>query len=221
MHCSNCGKDIPDDSRFCPYCGESFKGGKTKKSEKEEKKTKPEKTAKAETSDTTQTVHVYTQAPNQEFERERTPIGVMIIAILVFISGLLAVLGGVLILPFALTIFAGALTIYDILWAFVALLPLLIGLLYLWIGWGLWNLRRSALNWYLGLFLFNFILSMAQIYLFWYNYDWILYNDFINYISVYIQVYPYEVFGWVLGWVIFFYLVAVRSKFNGYVTKKA
>ena len=26
MFCPNCGKEIPDGSKFCPYCGESLKG---------------------------------------------------------------------------------------------------------------------------------------------------------------------------------------------------
>ena len=215
MHCSNCGKDIPDDSRFCPYCSEAFKGEKAKKGEK-----KDTSSGKAEAAATTQTVHVYAQSPQQEYERAPTPIGVMLIAILVFISGLIAVLGGILTIPFILTLIGGIVTLTDIIWIFIALLPLLFGLLYLWIGLGLWNLRRSALNWYLGLFLFSFILSFIQIYLYWYNYDWIWYSSFVDYIGVYLQVYPYELAGFVLGWIVFFYLVAVRSKFNGYVPKK-
>jgi len=228
MHCSNCGKDTPGDSRFCPYCGEVFKGGKSKKAEKEGKEGKTVETTTQETGDTSQTVHVYTQTPSaqQEFEHASAPIGVKIIAILVFLSGILAVLGSIILIQPALALLSAAfaptgIILENILWGVLVLLPLIFGILYLWIGWGLWNLRRSALNWYLGLFLLFFILSMAEIYMYWYYWGWWYTPNLIDYVTIYITSSPWEFAGLILGWVIFFYLVAVRSKFNGYVPRKA
>ena len=47
MYCFNCGKEIDDDSEFCPFCGthliEETKSTKKTKTEKKQEKPKKEK----------------------------------------------------------------------------------------------------------------------------------------------------------------------------------
>jgi len=217
MYCPNCGKSVPDDAKFCPYCGTVFKGGAKKKEAAE--KAPAQSTTATPSATASPTVTVYTQAPQPAQAAQRpvsAPVGVKLISILAILSGIAALVTGILVLPGVIAIFTGFATSADpmlLLWGIVALLPLIFGLLFIWIGWGLWNLRRSALNWYLGLFLFSFILSMVQIYLYWYN--WIYTMSLVDYLVAYVQFSPWEAASWVIGWLIFFYLLAVRHLFNG------
>ena len=148
-----------------------------------------------------------------------TPFGVMLVSVLTMIYGLLMLLGGFLILPFALSILTGIVTLTDLLWFVIAILPILFGLLFLWIGWGLLNLRRSAFNWYIGLFLLSFLFALLEIFLYWQGWELVTYSGFVEYLAYHIQTNLWDIIGWIIGSIIFFYLLSKRYLFNGDVTR--
>ena len=88
------------------------------------------------------------------------PTGVTILAILAFIAGAFGILGALALLGLGIA-FAGVATgglsfVFGIVF-------LAISILYLWIGWGFWNLKRSA--WSIGLVVFGFgiVLSLIKL----------------------------------------------------------
>ena len=139
----------------------------------------------------------------------------MLVSVLAMLYGLLMLIGGLLILPFALSILTGVVTLTDLLWFVIAILPLLFGLLFLWIGCGLLNLRRSALNCYLELFLLSFLFALLEIFLYWQGWELVTYSGFLDYLVNHIQTNLWDVIGWVIGWIIFFYLLSKSYLFNG------
>ncbi|RPH36916.1 MAG: hypothetical protein EHM90_00780 [Chloroflexi bacterium] len=78
------------------------------------------------------------------------PTGVTILAILAFIGGAFGILGALALLGLGFA-FAGAAA--GGLGFIFGIVLLLLSILYLWIGWGFWNLKRSA--WSLGLVVFG------------------------------------------------------------------
>jgi hypothetical protein len=80
------------------------------------------------------------------------PTGVTILAILAFIGGAFGILGGLALLGFGLA-FVGAGAAGGGLGFVFGIVIIALSILYLWIGWGFWNLKRSA--WSLGLVVFG------------------------------------------------------------------
>jgi hypothetical protein len=78
------------------------------------------------------------------------PTGVTILAILAFIGGAFGILGGLALLGLGVA-FAGAAA--GGLGFIFGILLLALSILYLWVGWGFWNLKRSA--WSVGLVVFG------------------------------------------------------------------
>jgi hypothetical protein len=79
------------------------------------------------------------------------PTGVTILAILAFIGGAFGILGALALLGLGIA-FAGEFAGGGLSFVFGIVL-LALSILYLWIGWGFWNLKRSA--WSLGLVVFG------------------------------------------------------------------
>jgi hypothetical protein len=88
------------------------------------------------------------------------PTGVTILAILAFIGGAFGILGALALLGFGFA-FAGA-GVGGLGFIFGIVL-LALSILYLWIGWGFWNLKRSA--WSLGLVVFGagIVISLIEV----------------------------------------------------------
>ena len=85
------------------------------------------------------------------------PTGVTILAILAFIAGAFGILGALALLGLGIA-FAGVATgglsfVFGIVF-------LAISILYLWIGWGFWNLKRSA--WSIGLVVFGVSVALVD-----------------------------------------------------------
>jgi hypothetical protein len=78
------------------------------------------------------------------------PTGVTILAILAFIGGAFGILGALALLGLGFA-FAGVAA--GGLGFIFGIVLLVLSILYLWIGWGFWNLKRSA--WSLGLVVFG------------------------------------------------------------------
>jgi hypothetical protein len=78
------------------------------------------------------------------------PTGVTILAVLAFIGGAFGILGALALLGLGFA-FAGV-AVGGLSFVF-GIVFLLLSILYLWIGWGFWNLKRSA--WSLGLVVFG------------------------------------------------------------------
>jgi hypothetical protein len=80
------------------------------------------------------------------------PTGVTILAILAFIGGAFGILGALALLGLGVA-FAGVPGAGGGLSFVFGIVLLALSILYLWIGWGFWNLKRSA--WSLGLVVFG------------------------------------------------------------------
>jgi len=142
-----------------------------------------------------------------------TPTGVKIISILTAITGIIYLFNGILSIPVIPTIFT-ATTLTTIAWGVIAILLLLFSLMLIWISIGLWRMRRSSINRYQIIFIVNFVLLIAHIFLYWYDWGWAIWPKFTGYFMFYIQMTPWLIFNWIAGWGIFFYLFAVRHIFK-------
>jgi hypothetical protein len=88
------------------------------------------------------------------------PTGVTILAILAFIGGAFGILGALALLGLGFA-FAGAPA--GGLGFIFGIVLLVLSILYLWLGWGFWNLKRSA--WSLGLVVFGagIVISLIEL----------------------------------------------------------
>lgn len=85
MNCPNCKKDIPDDSKFCPYCGVEFVGG-----EEEKVEVTPENNEKTQTPSTEQPK----QISEHELKKKSKTIQIIIsVVVLVLVCGILVFIG--------------------------------------------------------------------------------------------------------------------------------
>ena len=129
------------------------------------------------------------------------------------ITGVIYVFNASLSIPVMPTIFAIT-TTTTVVWGVIAVLLLIFGLMFIWMAVGLWKMQRSTLNRYLWLFLINFILIIAHIFLYWYGWGWAVWPKFTDYLMFYIQATPWLIFNWLAGWAVFFYLSAIRNVFT-------
>jgi hypothetical protein len=86
------------------------------------------------------------------------PTGVTILAILAFIGGAFGILGALALLGLGFAFAGAAAGGLSFVFGIVALA---LSILYLWLGWGFWNLRRSA--WSVGLLVFGFGILLSLI----------------------------------------------------------
>jgi len=128
--CTNCGKEIPEGSTFCKFCGAPATAAPTAPPAYQAPPPAYQPPPPA-----------YQPFPGTPAPAGVRPTGVTIVAILEWITGALAILGslGMILLSSALGAFGGMMIVMGIV-------TLAIGLATIVVGWGLWTLKKWAWN---------------------------------------------------------------------------